>query len=39
VFTDFKAAAQLRLLETTMTFLRSRATILIAKDYAGIYKP
>ena len=39
VFTDFKAAAQMRLLEATMAFLRSRATILIAKDYAGIYKP
>jgi parvulin-like peptidyl-prolyl isomerase len=39
VFTDFKEAAQMRLLEATMAFLRSRATILIAKDYAGIYKP
>jgi parvulin-like peptidyl-prolyl isomerase len=39
VFTDFKAAAQLRLLEATMAFLRSRATILMAKDYADIYKP
>jgi hypothetical protein len=38
-FTDFKEAAQLRLLGATMAFLRSRATILIAKDYAGIYKP
>jgi hypothetical protein len=39
VFTDFKEAAQMRLLEASMTFLRGRATILIAKDYAGIYKP
>ena len=39
VFTDFKEAAQMRLLEANMAFLRSRATILIAKDYAGIYKP
>ena len=39
VFTDFKEAAQMRLLEATMAFLRSRASILIAKDYAGIYKP
>jgi hypothetical protein len=29
----------MRLLEASMTFLRGRATILIAKDYAGIYKP
>ena len=39
VFTDFKEAAQMRLLEATMAFLRSRATILIADDYADIYKP
>jgi hypothetical protein len=39
VFTDFKEAAQMRLLEATMAFLRGRASILIAKDYAGIYKP
>jgi hypothetical protein len=39
VFSDFKDEAQSRLLEATMAFLRSRATILIADDYAGIYKP
>jgi len=39
VFTDFKKAARLRLLEATMAFLRHRSSILIAKDYAGLYKP
>jgi len=39
VFSDYRNFAQARLLEGTMAFLRHRATILIAADYAGRYRP
>ncbi len=39
VFTDYKDAAQMRLMAATVKFLRDRSKILIARDYAKDYKP
>jgi parvulin-like peptidyl-prolyl isomerase len=39
VFSDYRSDAQARLVDSTMAFLRARSKILIAKDYAGRYKP
>ncbi len=39
VLADFNDAAQTRIMDSTMKFLRSRAKILIGADYAGDYKP
>ncbi len=39
VLADFNDAAQMRIMDSTMKFLRSRAKILIGADYAGDYKP
>jgi parvulin-like peptidyl-prolyl isomerase len=39
VFSDYRSDAQAHLVESTMAFLRARSKILIAKDYAGRYKP
>jgi parvulin-like peptidyl-prolyl isomerase len=39
VLTDYKTAAQTRLVEATLKFLRDRSKILIASDYADDYKP
>lgn len=39
VYGDYNDAAQTRLLDATMRFLRSRSKILIAPDYSGVYKP
>jgi hypothetical protein len=36
---DYDNAAQMRLLEATMKFLRDRSKILIAPDYAAQYRP
>jgi parvulin-like peptidyl-prolyl isomerase len=38
VLQDYTEATQSRIMESTMSFLRSRAKILIAIDYAGAYK-
>jgi parvulin-like peptidyl-prolyl isomerase len=39
VLSDYNTAAQTHLLDATAKFLRSRAKILIADDYAGDYRP
>lgn len=39
VFSDYNDAAQARIMDSTMKFLRGRAKILIGADYAGDYKP
>jgi parvulin-like peptidyl-prolyl isomerase len=39
VMNDYKTAQQKRLTEATLKFLRGRARILIATDYANDYKP
>jgi hypothetical protein len=39
VYGDYNDAAQARLLDATMKFLRTRSKILIAPDYSGVYKP
>jgi hypothetical protein len=39
VFSDYNDAAQARIMDSTMKFLRGRAKILIGPDYAGEYKP
>jgi len=39
VFSDYNEAAQARIMDSTMKFLRARAKILIGADYAGDYKP
>ena len=39
VLTDFKNSEQARLMNNTVSFLRNRSKILIAKDYVGDYNP
>ncbi len=39
VLADFNDAAQSRIMDSNMKFLRGRAKILIGPDYAGDYKP
>jgi hypothetical protein len=39
VLSDYNEAVRTRLMENTLKFLRSRAKVQIAKDYAGEYKP
>ena len=39
VLTDFKNEEQARLMNNTVSFLRNRSKILIAKDYVGDYNP
>jgi len=39
VFSDYNEAAQARIMDSTMKFLRGRAKILIGGDYAGDYSP
>jgi parvulin-like peptidyl-prolyl isomerase len=39
VLSDYKKAAEQRLLEATMQFLRTRSKIMIASDYARDYQP
>jgi hypothetical protein len=39
VFSDYNDAAQARIMDSTMKFLRGRAKILIGADYAGDYRP
>ena len=39
VLTDYKNFEQARLMNNTVSFLRNRSKIMIAKDYAGDYNP
>ncbi|WP_161965807.1 peptidylprolyl isomerase [Steroidobacter cummioxidans] len=39
VLTAYKEAEQMRLMEATIKFLRSKSSIVIAKDYASDYQP
>ena len=39
VSSDYNEAARKRIMDSTMTFLRTRAKILIAPDYQSDYKP
>jgi parvulin-like peptidyl-prolyl isomerase len=39
VYADYNDAAQTRIMDSTMKFLRGRAKILIAPDYSGDYSP
>lgn len=39
VYSDYRSDAQARLMDSTMRFLLARSKILIARDYAGRYKP
>jgi parvulin-like peptidyl-prolyl isomerase len=39
VLTQYKDAEQTRLMDATIKFLRSKSSIVIAKDYAGDYQP
>ncbi len=39
VLSDYDEAARTRLMDNTLKFLRDRATLLVAKDYASDYRP